>query len=278
MMTELLKSHYYFVDEAGQPEIWGRRQKDVLIGKGSSRFFIMGLADIREVSVLSNALDNIRTCLLNSPDISKIPSMAPAKRKTARQFHAKDDHPIVRERVFRLLCRREYDIRFYAVVRHKQAVLELIRRMESVDSSYRYQPNHLYDAMVRRLLSGRLHFNNSRYTVYFAQRSKSPRQNALRAALEKAQRDYEQLAGLPASNAAIRFISGYPCQYQGLQVVDYFCWALQRLFERRENHYWKSLWDAGKVRCVVDLDDVTEQWPKGQIYSQSNPLTGELRE
>ena len=223
------------------------------------------------------ALDELRQDLLADPNYSSIPSMSPAKGKTAKQFHAKDDHPAVRERVFNLLIQEQHDIRFYAVIREKRAVLDSIRRMESIDSSYRYHPNGLYDAMVRRLFSGRLHFDDSRYTVYFAQRGKSPRQDALLTALHKAQQDYEALAKLPPTTPAIRFISGYPWQFQGLQVVDYFCWALQRLFERRDNHFWKMLWDAAKVRCVIDLDDITPRWPDGQIYSEDNPLTGELR-
>lgn len=276
-MADFVKSHYYFVDEAGTPEIWGKRKKDIRIGNGGSTYFMMGLADIREVSVLSNAIDNLRRCLLNDPKFSDIYSLTRNKNKTAKQFHAKDDHPRIRERVFALLCRNEYDIRFYAVVRHKQSVLETIERMESIDASYRYKPNHLYDAMIRRLFSGRLHYDRSRYSIYFAQRGKSARQRALMGALQNAQKDYEAHAGLEPNDPTIRFISGLPRDYQGLQIVDYFCWALQRLYERGENQYWKRLWDAGKVRCVVDLDDVTVRWPQGQIYSQSNPLTGEIR-
>ena len=277
MMAEIVASHYYFVDEAGDPEIWGRRKEDIIIDRGGSRFFIIGLAHIHHTLAVSTALDHLRQNLLADPHYSSIPSMNPAKEKTAKQFHAKDDHPAVRERVFGLLSQQENDIRFYAVIREKRAVLDSIRRMESIDSSYRYQPSHLYDAMVRRIFSGRLHFDDSRYTVYFAQRGKSPRQGALLSALHNAQKDYESLAELPPTTPAIRFISGYPWQFQGLQVVDYFCWALQRLYERRDNTFWKMLWDAGKIRCVIDLDDVTRKWPNGQIYSEDNPLTGELR-
>jgi len=276
MTDGFLKSHYYFVDEAGTPVIWGRRKRDVVIGKSESQFFIMGLAEIRDVTTVSNAVDLLRYQVCKDPGLTDIPSLQPKKRKTAKQFHAKDDHPKVREKVFDLLCQPYHDIRFYAVVRDKRMVLDTIRRTESIDHSYRYHPNSLYDAMVRRLFSGRLHFDHSRYSVYFAQRDKSDRQFALLKALEGAQRDYEAHAGVDPTEASIRFISGYPADYQGLQVVDYCNWALQRFYERGENRYWKRLWDAGKVRCVIALDDRTRSG-EGEIYTKNNPLTGELR-
>lgn len=238
-MAKQTKSHYYFVDEAGTPVIWGRRKQDVLIGKTESKFFIMGLADIRDVTTVSNGIDHLREVILKNPKFAAIPSVQPARMKTARQFHAKDDHPEVRDRVFTLLCQQYHDIRFYAVVRNKQTVLDVIRRAESVDATYRYHPNNLYDTLVRRLFSGRLHYDHGRYSVYFAQRAKSDRQSALMDALQNAQRDYEAYAGVDEKDPPIRFVSGYPHQYQGLQVVDYFCWVLQRLFERSDNHDWK---------------------------------------
>lgn len=130
MMAEFITSHYYFVDEAGEPEIWGRRKEDVIIDRGGSKFFIIGLAHVRHALAVSAAMDTLRRNLLADPNYSSIASMNPAKGKTARQFHAKDDPPAVRERVFSLLCQPGHDVRFYAVVRQKRAVLASIRRME----------------------------------------------------------------------------------------------------------------------------------------------------
>jgi len=274
-MTSFLKSHYYFVDEAGNPAIWGRRRRDLRIGGSDSQYFMMGLADIRGVRAESDSLNALRVELLADPALAGITSLQPARKKTALQFHAKDDHPRVRERVFDFICRPDLDLRFYAVVRDKRAVLESVERMRSIDASYRYGRNSLYDGLVRRLFSGRLHFVDSRYTVYFAQREKSDRQKALLDALHAAQRDYERYAGIMRPEPRIRFISGYPARYEGLQLVDYCTWSLQRLFEQRDNTYWKRIWDAGKVKCVVDMD-ATDRYEGGEIYTADNPLTGEL--
>ena len=55
-----------------------------------------------------------------------------------------------------------------------------------------------------------------------------------------------------------------------LQVVDYFLWALQRLYERREDRYIVLLWPS--VSVVYDLDDRREA-PYGAYYTRKKPLT-----
>ena len=54
--------------------------------------------------------------------------------------------------------------------------------------------------------------------------------------------------------------------------VDYFVWALQRLYERGEERYLAYLWKA--VRLVHDTDDRREAG-YGVSYTQSKPLTAE---
>ncbi|MBN2548789.1 MAG: hypothetical protein JXB15_06515 [Anaerolineales bacterium] len=55
-----------------------------------------------------------------------------------------------------------------------------------------------------------------------------------------------------------------------MQAVDYFLWALQRFYERREDRYVELLWTA--FRLVYDLDD-TRKTPYGVYYTQKKPLT-----
>ncbi|MCX6036580.1 MAG: hypothetical protein NTW99_01550, partial [Chloroflexi bacterium] len=55
-----------------------------------------------------------------------------------------------------------------------------------------------------------------------------------------------------------------------LQAADYFLWALQRFYERREDRFLDFIWPA--VRLVHDLDD-TRQNAYGVYYTQKKPLT-----
>jgi len=55
----------------------------------------------------------------------------------------------------------------------------------------------------------------------------------------------------------------------GLQAVDYFLWALQRFYERKEDRFLNFLWPA--FRLVRDDDDRRNKY--GEYYTQKKPLT-----
>lgn len=57
--------------------------------------------------------------------------------------------------------------------------------------------------------------------------------------------------------------------FGGLQAVDYFLWALQRMYERREERYLQYIWP--KVHLVHDIDD-TRLAEYGVYYTQKKPL------
>lgn len=61
-----------------------------------------------------------------------------------------------------------------------------------------------------------------------------------------------------------------PHEFGGLQVVDYYLWALQRMYETAEDRFFESLRPA--YRLIMDLDDTTNK-PYGEWYTDNNPLT-----
>lgn len=158
---------HYFVDEAGDPTLFNRR-KEVVIGKeGCSKYFILGCAEINDISPLRTELEALRADLLSDPYFNGVPSMNAAAGRTAVAFHAKDDPAEVRREVFKLLLRQS--IKFIAIVRDKRSVLSYVRERNARDGAYRYSPNELYDQMVRRLFKERLHKGAS-FNVEFARR------------------------------------------------------------------------------------------------------------
>lgn len=261
----------YFVDEAGDGTLFDQRGHIIVGTPGCSRYFILGLVDAPEPERLSHELEELRKRLLADPYFRKVPSMQPEANKTARAFHAKDDVPEVRREVFALIL--QHDLQFLAVVRDKRKVIEYVRQRNERDTGYHYAPNELYDYMVRRLFKNLLH-KDDEYNIYFARRGSSDRTEALRQALEAArQRFGEQRLGEQwniISAAALNVIPGSPEKYAGLQVVDYFLWALQRLYERHEDRYVELLWPA--FRLVHDLDDTREK-TYGVYYTQKKPLS-----
>ncbi len=256
----------YFVDEAGDARIFDAKGRLAAGQEGCSSFFILGALDAVDPASLSQDMDDLRAQLLADPYFRDVPSMQPDARKTALAFHAKDDIPEVRREVFSLLAR--HNLRFLAVVRDKRCVSEDERERRRLHPGYRYNQNDLYDSLVRRLFKNLLHKANA-YDIYFARRGKSDRTAALRTALEVSQRRFREQWGI-TNAASIAVIPAAPPEHAGLQAVDYFLWALQRLYERGEERFVQYAWPA--FRLVHDVDD-TRCAKYGVYYTRKKPLT-----
>ncbi len=255
----------YFVDEAGDCTLFDRRGRVIIGQEGCSHFFILGVLDVACPEVLSYELEDLRARLLADPYFSGVPSMQPAARKTALAFHAKDDVPEVRREVYALL--RRHELRFMAVVRDKYRVLDYVRERNHRDPTYRYNPNELYDSLVRRLFKNLLHKDD--LCIRFSQRGKADRTAALRTALEAARDRYcNQWHISVSASATVEQCSPVKCA--GLQAADYFLWALQRAYECCEIRYVEYLRPA--FRLIHDVDD-TREARYGVYYNEKRPLT-----
>ena len=263
---EVRSARNYFVDESGDGVLFSRKGRVMVGTEGCSRFFILGVVDILDPGAIGRDLDALRAELLADPYFKGVPSMQAEARKTALAFHAKDDLPEVRREVFSLLTK--HPVRFFAVVRDKQKLLEYVRQRSERDAAYRYNPNELYDYLVRRLFKDRLH-KDDEYQIHFARRGKADRTAALLAALQAARSRFGQQWGIP-SNAPIHVIPAVPERTPGLQGAAYYLWALQRLYERHEERYVALLWSSFSL--VHDLDDTSDAL-YGVYYSKRNPLT-----
>ncbi len=238
-----------------------------MIGQeGCSRFFMMGCLEVPSPEALTKDMELLRSELLADPILNRVPSMAPERKKTAKAFHAKDDIPEVRRDVFRLLLR--YEVKFYAIIRDKMALATTARLRREREIYYRYSENEVYDTLVSRLFRDRLH-KADHNEVLFAHRGHKDRTQSLQGALEKARSNFATKWGIQGTGT-INVQAAFPFQHGGLQAVDYFLWALQRLYERGEDRYWDAI--RSKARLVMDIDDL-RQAKYGTYYSEKNPLT-----
>lgn len=259
---------HYYVDEAGDAVLFAGRGT-VLVGRNCvSRHFILGCLDVPDPKALHKDLEKLRATLLADPLLKSAPSMRPETRKTAVSFHAKDDLPEVRHQVFNTILR--HPVKFYAVVRDKQALLSFVRLQNEKGGGYRYNENEVYDALVAHLFRDRLHRADS-HIVTFAGRGKRERNEALRKALEKARRNFYLRWGR-AHHGPIDVATSTPGHAAGLQAVDYFLWAVQRAFEKGEDRFITAIWSH--VRLVMDIDD-TRKATYGAHYDAHTPLTAE---
>ena len=257
---------HYFIDEGGDGTLFSRNGK-VLVGTpGCSRFFVLGLLEVPDPAALQHTFDGLRAELMNDPYFNNVPSMQADARKTALAFHAKDDLPEVRRDVFRLLRDTE-GLRFFAVVVDKLSVLEYVRQHNKREPAYRYHPNELYDYLIEHLFRERFH-QSSRYHITFSRRGKSDHSAALHQALQEARNRFAKQRNI-ITDATLQVSVATPKEQASLQAVDYFVWALQRLYELGEDRYVTYLWPT--VRMVHDIDDSREAG-YGVYYTQKKPL------
>ncbi len=252
----------YYVDEAGDGTLFNAKGKVIIGQEGCSRYFMLGILEVPDSEALSHGLTQLRYRLLSDPYFRKVPSMQSTQQKTAIAFHAKDDVAEVRREVFTELMK--YDgLRFYAVVRDKFGVLTEVRSYKNK----RYHPNLLYDQLVTRLFKDRLH-KNDEYVITFATRGSSDRTQALKAALETARRRFERKWDIH-TDAAIQIHAVPATSSACVQAADYFLWAIQRCYERREDRYMDYVWS--RCRLVWDVDDRRKN-KYGVYYNQKTPL------
>ena len=258
------RTHFYFVDEAGDLTLFNKKGQPLLGRDGVSYFFMVGVALLPNPSDAQQKLDELRRNLLADPYFRGVPSFQPEEKKTALAFHAKDDLPEVRREVFKLLA--QLGTKMLVIIRAKSALIS------EGQALFRYgrklQANDIYDDLVKRLFKNLLH-KADHNEIVFARRGTGPRYEALQTAIEGARQNFMAQWG-DRGNSTHQIHSAYPHQHAGLQVVDYYLWALQRLYERGEDRYFNLL--ASDFRLIMDIDDKRHK-PYGSWYSDKNPLT-----
>jgi hypothetical protein len=261
-VSEEQRVRHCFVDEAGDPVLFDRRGRILLGTLGCSRFFMIGVAHIVDPAACCEALERLRSELVNDAYFRGVPSID----KTRASFHAKDDLPEIRREVFRLLP--SLGVKVQVIVRRKTAILRQVQNLNAASERYHYRPNEVYDDCIKRLFRNLLHKASENHIV-FARRGKRERADALRAALNAARVNFEKKWGKP-SDKPVTIASRSPHQEAGLQVIDYYLWALQRMYERQEDRFFALL--APAYGLIIDLD-VRRQKPHGRYYSDADPLT-----
>lgn len=203
--------------------------------------------------------------LLKDPYFANVPSMQPAKQRTALCFHAKDDPAEVRYEVYKLL--RQLNLRFFAVVRSKLDVVSFVKQQNERDPKYHYRPDELYDTLVKELFKDRMHKAQVLHVCY-AKRGNKNRDAAFRRSLTLAVTEFEQGFGFKP-NVQMNVSSSSPPFEAGLQAVDYYLWALQRYYELGEDRFIRMLWD--QVGEIHDLDRVHDG-RRGVLFTRNVPL------
>ncbi len=263
-MTKTLRTHYYFVDEAGDLTLFNKKGQTLLGKEGVSDYFMVGMAHLPDPTETHHKLEALRQELLADSYFKDVPSMQPKAQKTAVSFHANKDVAEVRREVFKLLP--QFGAKVLVAVRRKSVLVQEAQTLHRYGRKLR--PNDVYDDLIRRLFKNMLH-KADRNEIVFAYRGSSDRKEALEKAIRQAKQTFAARWGDRGDKPTL-IRSGSPPQHAGLQVVDYYLWALQRLYERGEDRFFLLL--AKDFRLIMDLDDKRYK-PYGTWYSDRNPLS-----
>lgn len=244
--------NYFFVDEAGDPTFYDGKGNLIVGQPGCSPILLLGFVETQTPHVLREALLALQQEVVADPYFQGVPSL----RKTGLAFHAKDDLPEIRYRVFKLLATLDF-----------RAQLVVARKIERVfRNTFHCKEHEFYDHLVALLFKNVLHRFQSN-TIYFSKRGSRERQAPLLQAIQSGIAQFESEWAHTVTttfNVQAQVSSGEPC----LSAVDYINWAVYRAFTRGEMRYYKVIEE--KVSLLVDLYDVAK-YP-GNWYSRRNPF------
>lgn len=251
-----------FLDEAGDTTFFGKG-KVPIVGKmdGVSLSFSLGMVKFKA------PLDSIREkiiALQNEVEqdeyLKDIPSILKRTQKDGFYFHAKDDVPEVKEKFFKFI--KSIDLSFEAVVGRKIYNVFVNKHNANETEFYADLLSHLIKNKFE--IGGKLILNVS-------QRGKSTKNNNLMNAIVTAQKRFSMNKPEKEAVTKIVFNVQYPTTEPLLSVVDYLCWAVQRVFERGDMRYYNFIEE--KISMIIDLYDSANYKGHGNYYNHLNKLT-----
>jgi hypothetical protein len=256
-------TEHRFLDEAGDTTFYGSGRKLILGEEGVSLAFIIGMLKVSEpLPDLRAAIVAQQAAIAADTYVNTIPSVAKKIARGGFYFHAKDDPVEVRATFFKFIATRA--VTFEAVVARKIPDLFRLKHHERESEFYADLLSHLIKNKLRQ--PGRLVLNVSH-------RANSTSNANLQLALEKAQsRALHQHAADDACRRVVFNVQNHQ-QEPILNLTDYCCWAVQRVFERGETRYYDFLGE--RIRLVVDLYDQSRYAGSRHYYRTPNRLTAE---
>ncbi|HEY5599567.1 MAG TPA: hypothetical protein VIK48_02650 [Candidatus Manganitrophaceae bacterium] len=85
-MSRTLYKRYYFVDEAGDPTLFDKKDREIIGTEGCSSYFMTGIAHIEQPILLRKKLHDLPAALLADPYFSGVPSFQPEHGKNSPIF------------------------------------------------------------------------------------------------------------------------------------------------------------------------------------------------
>lgn len=250
-MAAIKKKFYYFIDESGDPTFFDAKGNYIVGTEGCSAILILGFIKTEKPEEIRRALATLRTEISTDEYLKTIPSI----KKSSVSFHAKNDCPEVREKVFKMLKTLPFKCQF--IVARK--------RLDIFTKRHQKNENVFYNEIISRLLENKLH--KSDCVLYFSKRGNQLKQIHLDTAIRSAILRFEEKTNTKVETETKVYIQ-VPTDEPCLQVIDYMNWAVYRAFTKREERYLTFLKE--KVSFICDIYDL-KKYPNN-FYYKSNPF------
>jgi len=245
--------YYYFVDESGDPNFYGRKRKNLISTGLASKYFIVGYLEIEKPNLLTKEFSKLRGKLQNEEYLQEIPSLS----SSIKCFHANKDCREVQERVFKILKTLEW-----------QAYITVIeKRPKQFEEKFKKSKGIFYSYLIERLFENRLHLYPE-IDVYFAKMKNVIHEENMWQAIENAKTRFAEKWDLDLRNN-VRIFMQNPKQMDGLQAIDYVLWSIHRVYHHNQFRYYDYLGD--KIKLVHDLSCGKEYY--GSYFNSKNKLT-----
>ena len=254
MQEPLDKKMYYYFDESGSPSILGHHGKNLLEKGLTSKTFSVGYIQTDNPHELFVQLENLRNEIMQDEYFKGVPSINNLKNG----FHANKDCHEVREKVFKLLKKSDFEA--YIIVARKT---ETIFRKK-----FNMSDKRLYKFLVAELLKERVHLYKY-IDIYFSEMGNTISIQNMSDALNEAIAKFQYKWGKNNTNN-IRVFLQQPSHLPLLQVADYILWSIFQVFEHNEFRYYNFLKE--KIKLVHDIFDTRNNKFYGTFYNSNNQL------
>jgi hypothetical protein len=255
-------TNHRFIDEAGDTTFYLKGKKSALNQTGVSNCFLIGMVEIYDnLEDVRNKIIHLQNEIVTNPFFN-VPSVQKKVNNNGYYLHATDDIPEVRLKFLELI--KTINCSFEAVVAEKS--------IERYETKHKGKEEFFYADLLSHLLKTKLQ-NNEKLVLHVSERGKSTKNYNLELALQKAKQrlqNNEKTFSTEITTHVI-FNVNYPTNEPLLNLSDYFCWAIQRVFEKGETRYYEFLKE--KISLVIDLYDTEKYKNQKNYYSPTHPLT-----
>jgi hypothetical protein len=250
---------HFFVDESGDPVFYDRNGKCIVGTEGCSKLLILGFIETPDPHAMRKSILELHREVTSDAYLKRFTSM----RKTEIAFHAKDDGPVVRWQVYKLIGALNFKAQF-VVARKNERVFKM---------NFGGKQEKFYNYLVTVLFQNVLHrFQHNHIT--FSKRGSSDRTKKLEKAIWRAKKRFENNCSVGIDSTTFTIMPETPVGEPCLSVIDYMNWAVHRAYTTGAMEHYDHV--NSKVSLLHDMYDSHARYTRKSPFQMSRAAPLEL--